>query len=755
MREKTVSLAIFVKGFSSIIAQTLLARELLVIFYGNELTFGIILCLWLACGAVGSGWLGSLFKKSSNPLRPFCFFQFILSLWFPLAIILVRTSRGLLGLSFADIFGINHIVIIAFISLSFIALSDGAMFSIGFQLIPSVAKIYILESCGIIVGAVLFTFVFLTRLDSFGTAFLVSGLSLLCCCLLLKSEKMRAVQWGPWIFLAASLCLFTQSAKLQRETLAKQWQKKDIVINENSVYGNIAVSREADQFTIYYNGLLAASLPSPEAYFTEDFIHLPMLTQSHVQKVLFIGTAVGGLLTEVLKYPLGKIVYVEMDPLFIKVLHSLKDPATEKELSNPRVAIELTDGRSYIKKTPECFDVVFVNTGLATSLAINRYYTRDFFRETRRVLAKKGIAVFKTWGSLATLSPELAAVNASLYKTLKSVFPCVEVIPGDGFNIFIASDEKINLNPGFLDANWKDLKLKTALINPVYIRLRLQESYRNWFYASLKNELSRASLNQDLRPIGLYEGLRLYYTQFSKKIPKIFISFKKIRPGYLAALLILFFGFWQLLLQGKILAASSTLKLAVAGTGFFAMSVQLIVLFLFQSFLGYLFQWLAILTMSFMLGASAGAFLAYKKLKTFNCRKLGWMEIGVSLASGMFIFYEIAVFKNLINPALTTPWLFSAISICAGFLVGFEIPVAYGLLTIEITLSRKDSRGLAGKLYSLDLVGACIGALLTPLVLIPGCGIMATTLLLCFLKCATGWTLATIPKKNRYSSIAP
>jgi spermidine synthase len=41
-------------GMSSIVAQIVLMRELLVCFYGNELTLGIILSNWLALQAFGS-----------------------------------------------------------------------------------------------------------------------------------------------------------------------------------------------------------------------------------------------------------------------------------------------------------------------------------------------------------------------------------------------------------------------------------------------------------------------------------------------------------------------------------------------------------------------------------------------------------------------------------------------------------------------------------------------------------------------------
>ncbi len=45
--------SLLIMGLSGIIAQILLLRELLVSFYGNELTLGIILANWLLLEAFG------------------------------------------------------------------------------------------------------------------------------------------------------------------------------------------------------------------------------------------------------------------------------------------------------------------------------------------------------------------------------------------------------------------------------------------------------------------------------------------------------------------------------------------------------------------------------------------------------------------------------------------------------------------------------------------------------------------------------
>jgi spermidine synthase len=45
-------------GFTTTVAQVLLVRELVAVFYGNELVLGLILAAWLAWGALGAGLAG-------------------------------------------------------------------------------------------------------------------------------------------------------------------------------------------------------------------------------------------------------------------------------------------------------------------------------------------------------------------------------------------------------------------------------------------------------------------------------------------------------------------------------------------------------------------------------------------------------------------------------------------------------------------------------------------------------------------------
>ncbi|MFH0876939.1 MAG: hypothetical protein V1863_01770 [Candidatus Omnitrophota bacterium] len=737
MKKQFVIFAIFLKGFTAVAAQTLLIRELLIVFYGNELTFGLMLCLWLLGGAFGSAVLGRFFQKARSPLVAYAFIQFFLGLSLPLALIVLRNAKSWLGIPFGEILNLGPILLVTLAALFLPAAGDGALFSVGFRLVEKLvaksgspmAKIYSWECLGIVVGGILSAFVFLTFFDAFQIAALLVLLNAVSMGLLLLNAKPLFLRRIPWLLCLGAVVFLVKAPVVQQKTLNKQWQNKNLFAYKNSIYGNIAVTAETEQKTLFYDGVPLVSIPDPDTYFTQDFIHLPMLAKMQARRVLFVGNALGGLLSETLKYPIERIVYAQIDPVLVKTIRSLQDPLTDRELDDPRVQVVLTDGRNFVKHQKNAFDIIFVNVGLPTSLAVNRYNTQEFFKEIKGALKSDGVVVFKTWGALSALSPELKLINASLGKTLQSVFDSLAIIPGDGFNLFLASTKPLVLDPNVLTIRLKTLDLKTSLINPAYLKLRLDPDYRAWLDVTIKDQLPKVSINTDLKPTAVYHGLSLYYAQFSKKIPLFLSGVGRAKPLVVFAVIV------ALLFFLKIFATSAKTKTAllsftVISTGAFAMSIQIIVMFLFQSFFGSLFQWLAILTTSFMAGSALAALYANAHAAWIKkSHNLILVEGLLPLCAVALLFAAIAAFRLMLAPDAILKWLFSGVCLCTGGLVGLELPMIY-----EVFKQEEVSQGLAGKVYGLDLLGACFGALVTPLVLIPGCGIVAAVILLLFLK---------------------
>ena len=67
-------------GFTAVIAQIVLLRELVVLFYGNEASLGLMLANWLLWTALGSSALGRLARRGFDP-RKLMAFGTVLMLW--------------------------------------------------------------------------------------------------------------------------------------------------------------------------------------------------------------------------------------------------------------------------------------------------------------------------------------------------------------------------------------------------------------------------------------------------------------------------------------------------------------------------------------------------------------------------------------------------------------------------------------------------------------------------------------------------
>ncbi|MCJ7704223.1 MAG: spermine synthase, partial [Desulfobacterales bacterium] len=106
-----------------------------------------------------------------------------------------------------------------------------------------------------------------------------------------------------------------------------------------------------------------------------------------------------------------------------------------------RVKIHYTDGRFFVQKTPDRFDLIFIGLPAPQELQTNRLFSSEFFSIAQKKMNPGGIIVLTLPGSLTYISPELRDLNGCILDTLKSVFKYVRIIPGDT-NLYFASDSK-------------------------------------------------------------------------------------------------------------------------------------------------------------------------------------------------------------------------------------------------------------------------------------------------------------------------
>ena len=68
------------------------------------------------------------------------------------------------------------------------------------------------------------------------------------------------------------------------------------------------------------NGVPAITAPVPDIAFIEDLIHFPMLLHEKPESILILGGGAGGMIHELLKHPVTRIDYAELDPLLPKLV---------------------------------------------------------------------------------------------------------------------------------------------------------------------------------------------------------------------------------------------------------------------------------------------------------------------------------------------------------------------------------------------------------------------------------------------------
>ena len=759
--------AFLLMGFSFSVMQTLMARELLVSYAGNELSIGLVLGSWLILEAVGSGLLGRLARKVRAGASSYATLQVALSLLLPLSVYAAFTVRYIVGITPGEGMGLVPTFYSAFLVLLPLGLVDGAMFTFGCQAYAretsAIGHVYILEAIGGIVGGVVFTYLFIPHLHAIQIILIVAVLNLASATsLLIPSPKSLITRY--WVSLVLVLALLgtslylllsPQADAIHRWFVGQQWRGYNLVYYGNSIYGNVAAIQQEEQYTFFANGVPILTSPVPDVTAVEELVHLPMLFVSHPRRVLVVSGGVGGVLNEILKYPVERVDYAELDPLLIEAVQRFPTPLTTSELSDPRVNIEHVDGRLLVRKLAaggsEKYDLVIVNLPYPLTLQLNRFYTVEFFRLVREILSDEGVMVLPLPGTLTYMSPGMRNLNATIYETLRQVFPHTHVIPGDT-NLWLASPQApLETAPlETLVQRWEERALPTSLMTSFHVRLKLDQQWLAWFWDSLREEKeisvrrrpSVARINQDLRPLGLLYGLFYWNELFSPGFTGYFELLERMNLPLLGAVLI---ALTLALLATRRLTRRvgvASVPIAIVTTGFGGMAFDLLVIFAFQAFYGYVYQQIGLLITAFMAGLSLGGWVMTRRVERIEKGKSFLLRLEGAIAVYWLLFPVVLVvlYAQAGRPGVSAAIgpILLALNALAGFLVGMEFPLASKMYR-RVSLSET-----AGTLYASDLVGAFLGALLVSAMLLPALGILETCLLVAVLKLCSLALVATM-----------
>ena len=743
-------IAILTMGFSGLVAQMLLLRELFVVFSGNEFSIAIVLANWLILEAFGSFYLGKRAEKTKNKIETFTGIAILFSLSLLVAVYLTRILKNILGVSIGETVGFLPMLYSSFLILLPVSVSHGALFTFSCKLYSmfftpdasSVGKVYVYETVGTIAGGIIWTYLLIPYLHAFQMAAGLAMLNFLVCILLIapywktgKLPRTITVISCLFLFLGGYLVFGGGADTLHHLSITSQWKGQNIVHYQNSIYGNICVAENEGQYIFFLDGIPQIITPIPDIGFVEQFVHLPLLAHPDPEKLLVLSGGAGGVINEVLKHPSVELVeYVELDPLLLELMGKFSTPLTEDELTDSKVRVNHVDSRLYLKTTENTYDLIMVGLSDPSDLQTNRFFTQEFFSLAEKKLNEDGILVIGLPGSLTYLNDELKDLNSCVFNTLKSVFPYVRVFPGDGKNLFLSSNSEgiFLLDRTSLVDRLIERDLNATVPVARHIDKKLHPRWQDWFLGFLEG--STQKINRDFEPLGMFYSVSHWNALFSPNLRGLFRWFEMISVWIFFALFLIFIVLFLLVGSKNIELFGSGIPLCIATTGFTGMIFDLALIYTFQSIYGHVFSWIGLLVTSFMAGAAAGALIITSRLSRIkDCLKFFInTDLTIICFSLVLPFIFLMLHPYLGSPGvfLSLKILFLVISFICGFLIGAQFPLANKIyLKDDPDLSKT-----AGILYSSDLLGGWLGGIVGGVVLLPVLGLLGSCVVVVLLK---------------------
>jgi len=173
--------------------------------------------------------------------------------------------------------------------------------------------------------------------------------------------------------------------------------------------------------TLIIDGKVQSTI-TDEYIYHETIVHPAMFTHNNPIKILVIGGGEGAVNRELLKHNTVKTIYmVDIDNDAINVFRKYLYEWHRNSFSNPRVRLIIDDGRSFLEKSREKFDVIIIDiTDPLKSSPSRLLYTFEFYKHVYEKLNDDGLMVTQATSVSYTLEN-----YAIIYNTLKRVFPIV------------------------------------------------------------------------------------------------------------------------------------------------------------------------------------------------------------------------------------------------------------------------------------------------------------------------------------------
>jgi spermidine synthase len=301
------------------------------------------------------------------------------------------------------------------------------------------------NTLGSIAGAVLAGFVLIPYLGLQRGMILAAGIYVAYGCMVLGVPLVMGARRHPWA--AAALATGVIAAAFFVPRLIPEWDVRRVGAFESNQLGDyvsrkghvnvrdrleqavvvyyregqastISVVDMAGTFALLVNGKAVASDNVADMEVQLMLGHVPLLAHPDPKKALVVGLGAGFTLGSLTAHQsLEDITLVEIEPAVIAA-QPLYAVANGDPFSDPRLRIEVQDGRNYLKTTRERFDVITADPIHPWNQGSGYLFTSEYYTTVKESLEDQGIMC--QWLPTYSLSVENFK---SIVATFDSVFP--------------------------------------------------------------------------------------------------------------------------------------------------------------------------------------------------------------------------------------------------------------------------------------------------------------------------------------------
>lgn len=672
-----ISINLFIIGFVSSSIQLLLMREIMIIAGGYELITGIFLGSWLIGSAMGA-LLGDK-SQLSDIKRIILIFSLspIVSI-----LLLILLSRLFLNTGETPSFLVSTIYTLIVLcpyciasGFTFIKLVSIAKYGRNF----TTGKSFSIETTGGVASGLAISLLTAGMLNTYQILFLIVILSLAYVLLSywIQSIKKKIYIKLSVIVLSAGIIFFNPDILIRQILLPAI----KVTGTEDTPYGNITHGSYKGEKSLFYNQRLLAY--NDDVMEREEDIHYAMLQSKSPEKVILISGSPSSHIPEISKYPVRKIIHIEMDPALTRT------EIISPDIFSGELVIVNKDALNYIRQTSEFVDVIILLIPPPSTLLLNRYYTTEFFSDIKKRLKDDGVFLCSPGTGDNYFNKEALILYSSIFNSLEVVFRNVKPVVGNKL-YFLASDKDLSLSFCELTGmkNIKNFYVSSDFFDDVLVKKKSED------IDSLLDH--RINQNRSMFPAAaLYIQSYNFSKNMDEKIPAII-------------LMALVFGVPMLIIRRKNLIMYFS---AAALAGF-----EIIILLTLQLIIGNMYQLTGLIIAGLMSGLAIGAVTDIKLLKSFSINIIAIGLIVYYACIGFFYHYILGLQSGIISVIILT------------FLV-FLPAILTGNLFRELSM-KPENLNSSPAIYSADLAGSAMGFLLVSGFTIPALGIKGSIYLL-------------------------